>query len=163
MSAPQRIHWSLLSTTQRSMHKAREASSHLPSPTLLHCLIPHLKHILHSPKYLHYPSISSMPTSVHSLSLPPFLCRKYVPLLTVLMERSTVDVQPYSHTSNHCTTDNNTHTSKKHNSPGLHVDVIQSHNAQDTFQPIPGLIICAGVTGSVATTHHACAVQVAGL
>ena len=42
--------------------------------------------------------------------------------------------------------------------PGL--DVNQS---QDVFLPIPGLISCAGVTGSVGVTHHAHATQMASL
>ena len=46
-------------------------------------------------------------------------------------------------------------------SPGL--DVNQSLNAQDTFQPIPGLISCVGVTGSVGATCHVHATQMAGL
>ena len=33
------------------------------------------------------------------------------------------------------------------------LDVKQSPNAQDVFQPIPGLISCAGVTGSVGIVH----------
>ena len=46
---------------------------------------------------------------------------------------------------------------KNHNSLGhkrpLGLDVQQSPNAQDTFQPIPGLISCAGVTGSVGIMY----------
>ena len=34
------------------------------------------------------------------------------------------------------------------------VDVKQSPNAQDVFRPIPGLVSCAGVTGSVGITRH---------
>ena len=44
---------------------------------------------------------------------------------------------------------------------GLHVE--QSPNVQDVFRPIPGLISCAGVTGSVGITRHARATQMAGL
>ena len=43
------------------------------------------------------------------------------------------------------------------------VDVNQSPNVQDTFWPMPGLISCAGVTGSVGITRHAHATQMAGL
>ena len=43
------------------------------------------------------------------------------------------------------------------------LDVKQSPTAQDTFRPIPGLISCAGVTGSVGITCHARATQMAGL
>jgi len=43
------------------------------------------------------------------------------------------------------------------------LDDKQSPNAQDVFQPIPGLISCAGVTGSVGITCHARATQMAGL
>ena len=44
-----------------------------------------------------------------------------------------------------------THNSLGHEQPsGL--DVKQSPNAQDAFQPIPGLISCAGVTVSVGIT-----------
>ena len=39
----------------------------------------------------------------------------------------------------------------------------QSPNAQVVFWPIPGLISCTGVTGSVGITRHACATQMAGL
>ena len=56
---------------------------------------------------------------------------------------------------------------KNHNSLGREwpsgLDVKQSPNAQDTFRPIPGLISCAGVTGSVGVTRHAHATQMAGL
>ena len=56
---------------------------------------------------------------------------------------------------------------KNHNSLGCErpsgLDVKQSPNVQDTFQPIPGLISCAGVTGSVGITYHAHATQMAGL
>ena len=56
---------------------------------------------------------------------------------------------------------------ENHNSLGckqpLGVDIKQSPNAQDMFQPIPGLISCAGVTGSVGITRHAHATQMAGL
>ena len=39
-----------------------------------------------------------------------------------------------------------------------------THYVQDTFQPIPGLISCAGVTGSWGLLSHAqTAVKVAGL
>ena len=41
--------------------------------------------------------------------------------------------------------------------------VKQPPNAYDAFRPIPGLIGCAGVTGSVGITRHACATQMAGL
>ena len=41
------------------------------------------------------------------------------------------------------------------------LDVIQSSNVQDAFRPIPGLISCAGATGSVGTTCHAHATQMA--
>ena len=48
---------------------------------------------------------------------------------------------------------------KNHNSLGREwpsgQDVKQSPNAQDAFRPIPGLISCAGVTGSVGITCHA--------
>ena len=60
-------------------------------------------------------------------------------------------------------------TCKNHNSLGheqpsdLHVDVKQSPNAQYTFQPMPGLISCTGVTRSVGITHHAHATEKAGL
>ena len=62
--------------------------------------------------------------------------------------------------------------SENHNSlgceqpSGLHVDVNQSLITQDVFKPIPGLISCAGVTGSVGpvgATCHAHATQMAGL
>ena len=43
------------------------------------------------------------------------------------------------------------------------LDVKQLPNTQDAFWPIPGLISCAGETGSVGITHHARATQVAGL
>ena len=43
------------------------------------------------------------------------------------------------------------------------LDVNQSLNAQDVFRPIPGLISCTGVTGSVGATHHAHTTQMAGL
>ena len=46
---------------------------------------------------------------------------------------------------------------KNHNSLGCErpsgLDVEQSPNAQNTFRPIPGLISCAGVTGSVGITR----------
>ena len=45
----------------------------------------------------------------------------------------------------------------------LGLDVKQSPNVQDTFWPVPGLISCAGVTGSVGITRHAHATQIAGL
>ena len=45
----------------------------------------------------------------------------------------------------------------------LGLDVKQTPNAQDAFWPIPGLISCAGVTGSVGITRHARATQMAGL
>ena len=45
--------------------------------------------------------------------------------------------------------------------PGLDDD--QSLHAQDAFQPIPGLISCTGVTGSVGTTCHAHAIQMTSL
>ena len=35
------------------------------------------------------------------------------------------------------------------------LDVKQSPNAQDAFQPTPGLISCTGVTGSVGVLCHA--------
>ena len=44
-----------------------------------------------------------------------------------------------------------TKTVLNHNTPGL--DVNQSLNAQDAFQPIPGLISSAGVTRSVGATY----------
>ena len=53
-----------------------------------------------------------------------------------------------------------THTSVNHNSlgceqpPGL--DVNQSLIAQDVFLPIPGLISCDGVTGSVGVCAQKC-------
>ena len=54
--------------------------------------------------------------------------------------------------------------SKNHNSLGceqlLGLDVNQSPDVQDAFRPIPGLISCAGATGSVGVTCHA---QMAGL
>ena len=57
--------------------------------------------------------------------------------------------------------------SKNHNSLGceqpLGLDVNQSPDAQDAFRPIPGLISCAGATGSVGVTCHAHATQMAGL
>ena len=40
------------------------------------------------------------------------------------------------------------------------IDVQQSPNVQDVFRPTPGLIGCAGVTGSVGITHHTCTVHV---
>ena len=43
------------------------------------------------------------------------------------------------------------------------LDVKQSPNAQDAYQPIPGLISCAGVTESVGITRYARATQMAGL
>ena len=51
-----------------------------------------------------------------------------------------------------------TRISMNHNTPGCEqpsgLDVNQSPNAQDTFQPIPGLFSCAGVTaGSVCSTN----------
>ena len=56
---------------------------------------------------------------------------------------------------------------KNHNSLGRErpsgLDVKQSPDVQDVFQPIPGLISCAGVTGSVGITCHARATQIAGL
>ena len=56
------------------------------------------------------------------------------------------------------------HNSLSHERPsGLHVEVKQSPNMQDTFRPTPGLISCAGVTGSVGITHHTRATQMAGL
>ena len=45
--------------------------------------------------------------------------------------------------------------SENYNSLGCeqpHLDVNQSLIVQDTFWPIPGLISCAGVTGSVGIT-----------
>ena len=42
------------------------------------------------------------------------------------------------------------------------LDVNQTLNAQDMFWPIPGLIGCTGVTGSVGATYHAHATQMAG-
>ena len=54
--------------------------------------------------------------------------------------------------------------SENHNSLGHERPLgLQSPDVQDTFQPIPGLISCAGVTGSVGITRHACATQMAGL
>ena len=54
-----------------------------------------------------------------------------------------------------------------HNSLGRErpsgLDVKQFPNVQDMFQLIPGLISCAGVTGSVGITRHACAIHIAGL
>ena len=54
---------------------------------------------------------------------------------------------------------------ENHNSLGCKqpsgLDVKQSPNAQDVFRPIPGLISCAGVTGSVGITRHARATQMA--
>ena len=59
------------------------------------------------------------------------------------------------------------HVHENHNSLGreqpLSLDVKQSPNVQDAFWPIPGLISCAGVTGSVGITCHARATQMAGL
>ena len=56
---------------------------------------------------------------------------------------------------------------ENHNSLGrerpLGLDVKQSPMVQDAFRPIPGLISCAGVTGSVGITRHAHATQMAGL
>jgi len=55
---------------------------------------------------------------------------------------------------------------ENHNSLGRKqpsgLDVKQSLNVQDPFRPIPGLISCAGVTGSVGITCHAHATQTAG-
>ena len=45
----------------------------------------------------------------------------------------------------------------------LGLDVNQSPIAQDAFRPIPGLISCAGATGSVGVACHAHATQMAGL
>jgi len=54
------------------------------------------------------------------------------------------------------------HNSLGHKQPsGL--DVKQSPNVQDAFRSIPGLISCAGVTGSVGITRHVYATQMAGL
>ena len=57
--------------------------------------------------------------------------------------------------------------SKNYNSLGceqpLGLDVNQSPDVQDAFRPIPGLISCAGTTGSVGVTCHAHATQMAGL
>ena len=57
--------------------------------------------------------------------------------------------------------------SKNHDSLGceqpLGLDVNQLPAAQDAFRPIPGLISCAGATGSVGVTCHAHATQMAGL
>ena len=57
--------------------------------------------------------------------------------------------------------------SKNHNSLGceqpLGLDVNQSPVAPDAFRPMPGLISCAGATGSVGVTCHAHATQMAGL
>jgi hypothetical protein len=54
--------------------------------------------------------------------------------------------------------------SMNHNSLGceqpLGLDVEQSPNPQDAFRPIPGLISCAGVTGSVGVLRYA---RMAGL
>ena len=56
---------------------------------------------------------------------------------------------------------------ENHNSLGCEqlsdLDVNQSLIVQDMFQPIPGLISCVGVTGSVGITCHAHATQMAGL
>ena len=41
--------------------------------------------------------------------------------------------------------------------------VKQSLNGQDAFWPIPGLLSCAGVTGSVGVLHHARTTQMTGL
>ena len=35
------------------------------------------------------------------------------------------------------------------------LDVMKSPSAQDRFRPMPGLISCAGVTGSGCITYHA--------
>jgi len=45
----------------------------------------------------------------------------------------------------------------------LGLDVKQSPDVPDAFRPIPGLIPCAEVTGSVGITRHARATQMAGL
>ena len=55
---------------------------------------------------------------------------------------------------------------KNHNSLGCErpsgLDAKQSPNVQDAFQPIPGLISCAGVTGSVGITRTCtCAMGIA--
>ena len=56
---------------------------------------------------------------------------------------------------------------ENHNSLGhewpLGRDVKQSPNVQEVFQPIPGLISCARVTGCVDITRHARATQMADL
>ena len=53
---------------------------------------------------------------------------------------------------------------ENHNSLGreqpLGLDIKQSPNAQDALRPIPGLISCTGVTGSVGITRHAHATHV---
>ena len=53
---------------------------------------------------------------------------------------------------------------ENHNSLGrerpLGLDVKQLPTAQDAFRPIPDLISCAGVTGSVGITRHARATHV---
>jgi len=56
---------------------------------------------------------------------------------------------------------------ENHNSLGYErpscLDVKQSPSVQDAFRPIPGLISCAEVTGSVGITRHAHTTQMAGL
>ena len=40
---------------------------------------------------------------------------------------------------------------------------MKSPSAQDRFRPMPGLISCAGVTGSGCITYHAYATLLSGL